>query len=241
MKIKIHEMSFSGLQSYLMCPQKFRYSYIDKVEPEFVPLSLAFGSAVHLALEASSRAELAGDTLPVTAIESVMRNGLSDKRINLEGQSIDGLVSCGGALITEAAAMPSGTVIGIEQEVEIGVTKDFAIIGKIDLLTEETGQTIITDYKTAKKKPSQSDVDSNLQLTTYSIAYPDSKQRIRALIKSNKPHCCDVMTTRTDEQRARVLKMFTGVKDAIESGAFYPHESWACTGCQYYKRCHKEF
>ena len=30
-------------------------------------------------------------------------------------------------------------------------------------------------------------------------------------------------------------------KDAIEAGAFYPNQSWACAGCQYFNRCHKDY
>ena len=55
-KIKIHEMSFSGLYEYLMCPLKFRYSKIDQYVPEFTPVSLAFGSGIHNALEAYYKA-----------------------------------------------------------------------------------------------------------------------------------------------------------------------------------------
>ena len=230
-------MSFSGLQTYLMCPQKFKYGSIDKVQSEFTPQALAFGSAIHDALESYYRSD---KKISPDMMANILRNGLTDEAIRFE-DSVDDFVAKGKELLTMAVEMPVGTIIGSEVPVEIPVTDDFTIIGRIDLLTEENGQTVITDFKTAGKKPSQTDVDGNLQLTTYSIAYPDSIQRIRALVKSAHSHTVDLTTSRTDADRSRVIKMFTGVKDAIESGAFYPNTSWACAGCQYYKRCHKEF
>ncbi len=237
MIIKIHEMSFSGLQTYLMCPLKFKYGSIDKVQPEFTPQALAFGSAVHDALDSYYKS---GQLLTVDMMVNILRNGLADETIKLE-YDLEELIYEGRSLLTQAIAMPVGTIIGTEVPVEIPVTNDFTIIGRIDMISEENGQTVITDFKTASKKPSQKDVDANLQLTTYSIAYPNSIQRIRALIKSSSAHTLDLSTSRTDADRSRVIKMFTGVKDAIESGAFYPCESWACSGCQYYKHCHKEY
>ena len=235
-------MSFSGLTSYLMCPQKFKYSNIDKVTSEFTPLALAYGSAVHDALEVYYNALTAsGEQLPTTTLLNILKNGLEDEAIKWDGVEKDKLLIKSEKLLTDAVAMPVGTIIGTEVPVEIKVANDFSIIGRIDLLTEENGETIITDFKTAARKPSQVDVDGNLQLTTYSVAYPNSSQRIRALIKSKTPQVVDLATTRTDIDRQRVMRMFMGVKEAIEAGAFYPHESWACAGCQFYKRCHKEF
>ncbi len=39
--------SISQLKTFLQCPRKYRYSYIDRVEPEFRPIALAFGTAWH--------------------------------------------------------------------------------------------------------------------------------------------------------------------------------------------------
>ena len=40
-------ISFTQLDQYLRCPLKYRFTYIDRVEPEFVPVALAFGSGIH--------------------------------------------------------------------------------------------------------------------------------------------------------------------------------------------------
>ena len=49
-------ISFSRIQSYLRCPQKYLLQYIEKIPPSFRPANLAFGSAVHEALASFYRA-----------------------------------------------------------------------------------------------------------------------------------------------------------------------------------------
>ena len=40
-------VSFTQIDQYLRCPLKYRFTYIDRLEPEFVPAALAFGSGIH--------------------------------------------------------------------------------------------------------------------------------------------------------------------------------------------------
>lgn len=39
--------SISQLKTFLQCPRKFRFIYVDRIEPEFRPIALAFGTAWH--------------------------------------------------------------------------------------------------------------------------------------------------------------------------------------------------
>jgi ATP-dependent helicase/DNAse subunit B len=43
-------ISISQVKSYLRCPRQYRLRYIMGLRPAFVPLALAFGSAIHSAL-----------------------------------------------------------------------------------------------------------------------------------------------------------------------------------------------
>ena len=40
-------VSFSQIDLYLRCPLKYKFTYVDRQEPEFVPAALAFGSGIH--------------------------------------------------------------------------------------------------------------------------------------------------------------------------------------------------
>lgn len=39
-------VSFTEIDQYLRCPLKYRFTYVDRLEPEFVPAVLAFGSGI---------------------------------------------------------------------------------------------------------------------------------------------------------------------------------------------------
>ena len=43
------KISKSQLMTYLQCPRKYRYHYVEGRDWEFVPATLAFGSAIHKA------------------------------------------------------------------------------------------------------------------------------------------------------------------------------------------------
>lgn len=43
-------VSFTQLDTYLRCPLRYRFAYVDRLPPEFVPASLAFGSGIHGAI-----------------------------------------------------------------------------------------------------------------------------------------------------------------------------------------------
>jgi putative RecB family exonuclease len=40
-------ISFTQLDTYLRCPLRYRFAYIDRIPPDFVPAALAFGSGIH--------------------------------------------------------------------------------------------------------------------------------------------------------------------------------------------------
>ena len=42
-------VSFTQIDQYLRCPLKYKFTYLDRRTPEFVPAALAFGSGIHVA------------------------------------------------------------------------------------------------------------------------------------------------------------------------------------------------
>jgi putative RecB family exonuclease len=40
-------VSFTQIDQYLRCPLRYRFNYVDRLEPDFVPAALAFGSGIH--------------------------------------------------------------------------------------------------------------------------------------------------------------------------------------------------
>src|ERR1700741_2247541 len=59
-------LSISQVQTYLACPLKYRFQYVEKIPKSFRPAALAFGSSVHVAVEWFQRERLAGRRTDLT-------------------------------------------------------------------------------------------------------------------------------------------------------------------------------
>src|SRR5271157_5234043 len=69
-------LSYSQINTYLACPLKYKYHYIDRIEPPFVSSALVFGSCIHEAVGAFYQGCLE-DTLylPVRSMTFTVRRG----------------------------------------------------------------------------------------------------------------------------------------------------------------------
>jgi putative RecB family exonuclease len=119
-------------------------------------------------------------------------------------------------------------------------------LGIIDLIEEDdAGTVIITDYKTSSRSFSQSEVDSNLQLTLYQLAMEqngyssrDMLLKLDCLIKTQTPKHEQYYTVRAKEDIQRLLKIIQLVLKGISNEVFLPTStSWMCTNCPYKSYC----
>jgi putative RecB family exonuclease len=59
----INHLSYSQISTYLMCPLRYRFQYVELIPPAFKSAALAFGSAIHEAVGAFYHEVLTGDEL----------------------------------------------------------------------------------------------------------------------------------------------------------------------------------
>src|SRR6266498_4186117 len=62
-------VSFTQIDQYLRCPLKYKFTYVDRLEPEFVPAALAFGSGIHGAAAFFLRGAAAGTQPSVADVQ----------------------------------------------------------------------------------------------------------------------------------------------------------------------------
>jgi RecB family exonuclease len=240
--MKITEISYSSFNEYLMCPRKYYYRKILEIPSSFTPVELAYGVGIHAGLEKFYIGKMEEDEVCLDAMMDEFEKAIDAPDVKFNGQTRDELVDEAKALMTLAMSTDVGKVIGVEYPIEVKLGKDLILTGFIDLITEEpNGEIAITDLKTAKKRFSQADLDNHAQLTTYSLAYPESELRLCVLLKQKTPAVEMVSTKRTMQQRQRLVRRIMAVRDAIEREVFYPIESYICGNCAYYEQCHKEF
>ena len=62
-------VSFTQIDQYLRCPLKYRFTFLDRLEPDFVPVALAFGSGIHGAAAFFFRGAGQGERPSVAAVQ----------------------------------------------------------------------------------------------------------------------------------------------------------------------------
>ncbi len=246
----IAQFSYSPLNTYLTCPLRYRFQYVDLVPPAFTSAALVFGAAVHEAVAAYYQSRLEGDEFRpdqmVDVYRETWRGAENVKFFNGDGE--ESLLQKAKQLIEvfHRQINPDVTVVGVEEFFEVRLAKEVPPFhGYIDLIEENRdGRVTVADLKTASKKPADSSVHSNLQLTTYSLGAealgfdPDQLTlRLDVLTKTKSPELVRYETTRTEGERVRFVKLVRKVWAAIENHTFFPREDWHCAQCAWAYHC----
>ncbi len=246
--------SVTQLNTYLACPYKYYLSYQEKLRWEKVPSGVAFGSAMHRAIEEFNRSLNNGGMDEKAVIEFFTkqwdtesgREGIEfrnpDEREQLmdKGRRLIQLYSQQFADVKPQAVERSFRLPILD--VSTGMfeaSRD--ILGRIDLVADGG----VIEIKTSGRSVNQRVVDTSLQLTLYSWAYrmifgsEEKSLKTVALLKTAKSEIQIVETYRTAEDHSRLMELITQVIRAVELRVFYrnPATRYGCDGCVYRIAC----
>ncbi len=242
-------LSYSQVNRYLSCPLQYRFKYIDEIPPAFTSVALAFGSAIHEAVAAFHQTRLEGDNLKPDQMLDVYRDAWrqAEHVKYFNGDNENSLMEKAKNMLAvfHESSDPSAEVIGVEEFFEIPLGGLPMFQGYIDLIEESPdGEVTLVDLKTASKKLSQSNVDTNLQLSAYALATesmgfnPDEmKFRLDVLLKTKEAGLVKYETTRTPDDRYRFIKLLYSVWNGIQQDVFFPRQDWQCAQCAWAKNC----
>lgn len=236
-------LSSSSIKTYLQCVLKYYYRYEDKKPRPGKTPALAFGIAVHAALEhlhklisESSQPptpEMYDDVISVFMSHAVS-NGLDDMSIYQEGRD----------LITKRLDNidPEEKVLGLELQFNLKTPKGTPFTGSIDKLVELDSDTVvIVDYKTSKVALTQEEADVDIQLSMYDLAvsmlFPQYKTIVCAL---DYLRLGDVITHRTKEQRKCFVDFLDTVYQQISTTGeddVLPNLNSFCAWCEFKSYC----
>jgi putative RecB family exonuclease len=245
----ITHLSYSQISTYLTCPLRYKLNYVDLIPPAFTSAALAFGSSIHEAVGAYYQSRLEGDLLRPDQMLDIYRDTWrgAEKVKCFNGDNEDSLLHKASSMLEvfHGQVDPGVQVVGVEEFFESQIDGVPPFHGYIDLIEESPdGRVTVADLKTAAKKPAESSVHSNLQLTAYSLGAGalgfDSDQltlRLDVLTKTKSPELVRYETTRTEEERDRFVKLVRQVWRAIEHHAFFPREDWHCGQCAWAAHC----
>jgi putative RecB family exonuclease len=248
-------ISYSQINTYTTCPLKYRFNYIDGLEPEFTSSALVFGSAMHSGIQAYLQSTLEGDPLRTDQMVDVYRG----EWIGSEGQKIryparesqDSLLNKAGELFdlfvdqydtgAEVIAVEESFTMDLNELINDGPGDIPPLAGYVDAIIQN-GSTALIDYKTSSRKPNG---DANaMQLVAYSLGattlgYEPNEltYRYEYLVKTAKPELVTCPVRIDDNDRRRFLKTTARVWKAIQSEIFFPNPSYLCSSCGYQRQC----
>ncbi len=254
-----NHISYSQVNTYLICPLRYRYQYIDREEWPFIPAALILGSAIHATIERFYIDHSSGKKTSITDLKDVFDTRLYRDCGKVEmkfktGKDPIELQQQGHAMLDcfMKNVTPSD-VLGVEEKFpldvadkETGETLGVPLVGKVDLIERiDDGNIVFVDYKTASSRYNEDSVQRNLQLTAYSLwareTYSDKNEpvhlRFDVLLKNKTPLYLKYETQRTYQDAQRFTRMLLMISDAIRQELFYPNPGWQCVDCPFKVNC----
>lgn len=244
-------LSASQLSTYVSCPRKWRFRYVDRLPAEHRPAALALGRAVHSALEALHLARLDGESIEPSMLVRLFRadwqaevdQGLSFKA----DESANMLRWYGEQLVHEYAKwLADRNLVAAEQPFEIelvdpetGEVHDERLRGYFDVIFASD---VIGEVKTLARRYDEGTLARKIQLSAYAYAWRQMRGRdptilVVELLKQRQPQVVEATAARGPEDDAFFVRLALDVTHAIDAGAFPPNPGWMCGDCEYAKAC----
>jgi len=246
--------SHSQLATYETCPQKYKLSYIDKIEVETEGIEAFMGSRVHETLEKLYR------DLKVTKLntleelldfyhQSWEKNWNDLIQIVRKHYSAEEYRHLGEKCIVDYYErhypFDHGKTLGLEEYVYFPLEeeKGYWIRGYIDRLTLVDSSILeIHDYKTSNRLPAQEDVRSDRQLALYQMGVAGKWQGVQEvkLIWHYLTFDTEIHSSRTPDELHQLRRATLELIQRIEADRqFLPKEGPLCDWCDYQGFCPK--
>lgn len=244
--------SFSALETYKLCPQKYKFEVIDRIPAKKSSAAL-FGTHIHGTL----RFMFSRDPLFPTLDEVIAyyrENWPIDEKMPLAPEEKEIYLAEGERMLKNFYAKNAPwnfSVVDLESKFEVFIEdpksrETHVLAGRIDRIDKvESGYEVI-DYKTTRRMPSQADVDRNLQMSIYALGL----QRRWPHVTSNEiklslyylKHGEKLSTMRTAEATEatafEVLKTIAEIQKRLATGVrFEPVPGSYCDWCPYKPIC----
>lgn len=120
-----------------------------------------------------------------------------------------------------------------------GEALDVPLIGAIDAVMVENGNTVLWELKTGKRRWSLDQLAYDLQPTAYLLAMQEEKPAMKLVLttKGAKPAVQIEPLTRSAADEDDLAYIARGVLRGVGAGVDHPIRGWQCKGCPYMAVC----
>jgi putative RecB family exonuclease len=242
-------LSASAIAKFLECPQKYKFSYIDKIK-EPPSWQMYLGSFVHEVLEHLYK-QPAGqrniETLKELAAKLWTENdwpGEIEKLPEMLG-SLGDFKSSAFDAMTNLWALEDPSIVELDHmELEINTSIDgVELVGFIDrIASDPDGSVVISDYKTGKIPDPRfiSDDQKWFQLLLYAAMYEATTGKLAKRLEyyylaKNIKHEIEVSNEMLQVAKEVVVSVRRGIDEASAAGEFSCNVTNLCNWCHYKK------
>lgn len=244
-------ISYSSLECFQNCPQKYKFSEIDKIkEPK--SKEAVFGSYIHEVLHWFYKNDPHFPTLE--NLLAYYQEHWSDKKIfKWEDEKTEKeYLNSGIDMLKryyETNADQNLIIMDLESRFEAVIDETpnetggkhilSGIIDRIDKLADGTFE--IIDYKTGKRMPSKDQLENNLQLSIYAIGLKERWPKInvsdlRLTLYYLKPGE-KLVIRKQESDLERIRNQVIGIIHEIQNSSFEPRTTPLCNWCGFKKIC----
>lgn len=245
--------SYSALDTFKQCPQKFKFQIIDKIKAPKIPEAV-FGNSVHGALKFMFSRDPLYPTIDEVSANFSENWRAASQKADLDKNLVDTYDDSGRSMLKKfySANPPwNFSVVDTESRFEVPLQSEdgneshilAGIIDRVDKIGD--GEYEIIDYKTNRRLPSQSAADENLQMSIYHMAlmrrWPNTNPAKIKLSLYFLKHNEKISSSRSHEALSAtseaVLKTIKEIQKNISGNAWKPNPSPLCDWCAYKSIC----
>jgi len=230
----------------MRCPKQWEYRYVEglKIPPSG---ALILGSAWHKGIEHNYRQKIdTGEDLPLSEVTDCFADAFDERaKQDVVWESKKGELKDLGVTLSRihhTKIAPHVHPQHVEKKFTITLNNKHDVVGIYDLIDVNGA---VVDNKSYKRKPTQADVDTDIQLGIYAYAYekifdtiPDL--RFDVVTKTKIPKALQMTTKRNSGELEWIGGLLQDISKYIQSGIFYPNPNgWHCSKkwCGYWDKC----
>ena len=241
--------SYSAINTYLTCPMRYYFRYIEHAEVERTNVSIPFGRAFHAVLSDRARKGVSYTVEDAKEDFAVYFRGETEVSENISYKPDEDYWfwnqrGCDMLDVALAEWPDDYSVKSVAEAFSVEVPSlSKPLVGEFDLVTVDGGDETICDWKTASMKWPNGKADRDLQATVFTYAYQKKYGenplfRFDVFTKAKTPAHHQFYTLRTQDDFDRFVYLAGKIEKAVNTGIFLPVESCInCAECAYSSRC----